>query len=354
MPFRIKIIVLAAAAFVSLAGWKSLNALFLSPAGRTTVQERGDTSMPKKIRKTESEWKEALGPERFSVMRACGTEPPFTGKYDLHFEKGEYLCAACGTPLFSSASKYDHGTGWPSFSAAIDPRRLELLEDRTLAVPRIEVRCAACGSHLGHLFDDGPGPSSDHYCLNSVALGFKPQDRSLGSAAEARPETGPASRNKVLTETATFAAGCFWGVEYKFSHLKGVTATAVGYAGGETRDPSYEQVCTGRTGHAEAVRLEFDPSLISYEDLVRVFFSLHDPTQVDRQGPDVGPQYRSVIFFHSQAQREAARKVMDELQASGRYLRPIVTALVPASDFYPAEEYHQKYYDKNKKSACGL
>lgn len=352
MPLRIKAAILAVALVLSLAGWKSLHALFLSQSGPTAKHANGETTMSRKIQKTETEWKNSLGPERFSVMRECGTEPPFSGIYNLHFEKGAYLCAACGAPLFSSASKYDHGTGWPSFSAAIDESRLEFVEDRSLVIPRIEVRCASCGSHLGHLFDDGPGPSFEHYCINSAALGFKPQDQGDSASTKARQAAGPAARPTVQPETATFAAGCFWGVEYKFGRLKGVMATRVGYTGGTTPGPDYEQVCTDGTGHAEAIRLEFDPSRISYEELVRFFFTMHDPTEVNRQGPDVGSQYRSLIFYHSQAQKDAAAKVMSELAGSGRYIKPIATGLVPASEFYPAEEYHQKYYDKSNKGAC--
>ncbi len=335
MPLKIKAAIMAAAMFLTLIGWKSLNALFLTRPGSAVEDSLGDATMPRQAQKTETEWKETLGADRFAVMRECGTEPPFSGSYNLYFEKGVYLCAACGTPLFSSKSKYDHGMGWPSFSSAIDESRLELREDRALAIPRIEVRCAACGSHLGHLFDDGPSPTGVHYCINSVALGFE-------------------ARNSAAMETAMFAAGCFWGVEHKFGQLKGVTATRVGYTGGTTPNPSYEQVCTDRTGHAEALRLEFDPSLTSYEELVRFFFSMHDPTEVDRQGLDVGRQYRSVIFYHTQAQKETAARVMSELERSGRFSRPLATALVPAAEFYPAEDYHQKFYEKNEKGACAF
>ena len=146
---------------------------------------------------------------------------------------------------------------------------------------------------------------------------------------------------------ATFAAGCFWGVEAAFRDVEGIVSTAVGYTGGSTTNPTYEEVCTDRTGHAEAVQVTFDPKRLSYEDLVRRFFEMHDPTQVDRQGPDRGRQYRSAIFFHTEAQRLAARKIMDELAASGRYKKRLATELAPASAFYKAEDYHQKYYEKH-------
>jgi peptide methionine sulfoxide reductase msrA/msrB len=287
--------------------------------------------MPDKIKKTEKEWKATLTPEQYDVMRKCGSERPFTGKYNDFWEKGVYVCAGCGTPLFLSDAKYEHGTGWPSFAAPVEGKSFEYRDDYSLLTKRIEVRCAVCGAHLGHLFDDGPAPTFLHYCVNSAALDFKPEAQAKTAA----------------TETATFAAGCFWGVEHKLGKVPGVVSTAVGYTGGKSVNPTYEEVCTDRTGHAEAVQVTFDPERISYAELVRRFFGIHDPTQVDRQGPDHGTQYRSAIFFQGEAQRETARRVMDEVEKSGRYKKRLATELVPASAFYQAEEYHQKYYEKH-------
>jgi peptide-methionine (S)-S-oxide reductase len=148
-------------------------------------------------------------------------------------------------------------------------------------------------------------------------------------------------------EKATFGAGCFWGVEEAFRRIKGVVSTTVGYAGGKTENPTYKEVCTGKTGHAEVLQIEFDPSKITFDDLLAIFFQIHDPTTKNRQGPDVGSQYRSVIFYHSKKQEESARAYVEQLNLSGRYEAPIVTELLPAGPFYRAEEYHQKYHEKN-------
>ena len=295
--------------------------------------------MTRTVQKTKEEWKKTLPADRYKVMIACGTEPPWSGVYNDFWESGNYHCAACGAVLFNSAAKYEHGTGWPSFFETAAANALTYIEDRSLGMVRTEVRCAACGGHLGHLFDDGPPPTGRHYCINSLALEFR----------KAAPETKAAQ-----SEMATFAAGCFWGVEYKFRQVKGVTDAVSGYTGGKTKDPTYAQVCTDRTGHAEAVRVTFDPEIVSYDDLVRFFFTIHDPTQVDRQGLDIGTQYRSAIFYRDESQKEAAQRIMAETAASGRFGGPLATALVPESEFTRAEEYHQRFYEKNEKKACAF
>jgi peptide methionine sulfoxide reductase msrA/msrB len=308
----------------------------------------GETKMVKKIIKTEDEWKEILTPEQYCVLRKSGTERAFTGKYDNFYEEGIYACGACGTPLFGSETKYDHGTGWPSFTAAIDDSRIEYRADYSLLMKRTEVRCGVCGSHLGHVFDDGPPPTNKHFCINSVALDFASKDSvSPSGTMSTSPETNQGK--KVVSETATFAAGCFWGVEHKFGQLKGVLSTNVGYTGGDVKNPTYRQVCSDRTGHAEAIHIIYDPEDISYEDLVTFFFKIHDPTQLNRQGLDVGSQYRSAIFYHDEVQKKTALKVIEDLNRSGRFKKPIATQVVPYSEFYKAEEYHQKYYEKMRK-----
>jgi peptide methionine sulfoxide reductase msrA/msrB len=317
---------------------------------------KGEQTMIKKLKKSDKEWREILTPEQYHVMRQRGTERAFTGMYNDHYEKGVYVCAGCGTPLFSSETKYDHGSGWPSFTAPVDDDHIDYFDDLSHFMHRIETRCAVCGAHLGHVFNDGPAPTGKHYCINSVSLDFKAGD------AHKNPESDPEDRPKkketksLKTETATFAAGCFWGVEHKFRQVPGVLSTVVGYTGGDVKNPTYKQVCSDKTGHAEAVKVTFEPSQVSYEKLLEIFFNLHDATQVDRQGWDVGSQYRSVIFYHSVEQKEAAENAVKRLEESGRFKKPIATQIVPAPEFYKAEEYHQQYYEKRKKDTnftCG-
>jgi peptide methionine sulfoxide reductase msrA/msrB len=338
VPLRIRIAIFAAAVVLGLAGWRGLNALAGTDPRLIVHASSEGQNMTPKVKRSEKEWKASLTPEQFEVMRKCGTERPFTGKYNELWDKGMYVCAGCGTPLFRSEMKYEHGTGWPSFTAPIDEKNLDYKDDYSLLAKRIEVRCAVCGAHLGHVFDDGPEPTFLHYCVNSASLDFKPE--AAGAAASEKTQAA-------ATEVATFAAGCFWGVEHKLGQIPGVVATVVGYTGGKTVAPTYEDVCTDKTGHAEAVQVTFDPSRLTYADLVRHFFSIHDPTQVNRQGPDHGTQYRSAIFYHGEAQKETALAIMDELAKSGQYKKRLATELVPASAFYKAEEYHQKYFEKH-------
>ena len=315
----------------------------------------GEKIMMKKIVKSDKEWKKILTPDQYHVMRKCGTEVAFSGQYNDHYEKGTYVCAGCGTPLFSSETKYDHGTGWPSFTAPVEKNYIDYFDDFSHFMHRTETRCAVCGAHLGHVFTDGPGPTGEHYCINSVSLDFKPAASLQKTESNPDEESDEKNANPLKAETATFAAGCFWGVEHKFRQVTGVISTAVGYTGGNVKNPTYKQVCSDKTGHAEAVKILFDPSQISYEKLLEIFFTLHDPTQVDRQGWDVGSQYRSAIFYHTTEQKKTAEKMVKKLGSSGRFKKPIATQIVPAPEFYKAEEYHQQYYEKRKKdtkAAC--
>ncbi|MBN2245958.1 MAG: bifunctional methionine sulfoxide reductase B/A protein [Candidatus Aminicenantes bacterium] len=309
-----------------------------------TAENKGK-KMTYKVEKSDQEWRDILSPEQYKVLRKSGTERAFTGKYNDFYEPGLYVCAACGNPLFSSETKYDHGTGWPSFTAPVDFANVEFLDDDSLFMTRTEVRCANCGSHLGHVFKDGPPPTNMHYCINAIAMNFIPEGKAMDNKnSEKETDMNTEEQNK-----AVFAAGCFWGVEERFRQTRGVLSTRVGYTGGTVPDPTYSMVCSGKTGHAEAVEVIFDPSLISYEELVRKFFQFHDPTQLNRQGPDVGEQYRSSIFYLDEQQKEIAQKVKAQLEDFGSYSKSIVTEIVPASEFYEAEEYHQQYIDKLQK-----
>lgn len=262
-----------------------------------------------------------LSAEEERVIVEKGTEPPGTGIFLHHFEEGTYTCKRCGAELFTSEQKFDSGCGWPAFDDEIDGAVKRIPDPDGM---RTEIVCAACGAHLGHVFEgEGYTEKDTRHCVNSVSLDFAP---------EARPDQ----------MRAIFASGCFWGTEYFLSRAPGVISTTVGYTGGKVRQPTYEQVCTGLTGHAEAVEVIYDPEKTTYEELARLFFETHDPTQVNRQGPDIGHQYRSAIFYLDDRQREAADRLVEELEAGGL---KVATEITPAGEFWPAEEYHQDYYD---------
>jgi peptide methionine sulfoxide reductase msrA/msrB len=261
-----------------------------------------------------------LTPEEEKVIIYKGTEYPFTGKYYNHFEKGTYVCKRCNTPLYKSEDKFDSGCGWPSFDDEI-PGAIKRIQDKDGV--RTEIICSNCGAHLGHVFiGEGFTDKNTRHCVNSISLLFIPDQK------EAK---------------AYFAAGCFWGVQYYFNKFKGVISTKVGYAGGNFENPTYKDVCTGTTNHAETVEVLYDSTKITYEELVKLFFEIHDFTQVNRQGPDIGSQYRSAIFYVDENQKQIANKIIDILKTKGY---DVATQVNKINKFYTAEDYHQNYYEK--------
>lgn len=299
--------------------------------------------------------KNRLSPLQYHVTQQCGTEPPFQNEFWNNHAAGIYVDVVSGEPLFSSKDKFDSGTGWPSFTRPIKSGMITEKNDLSHGTRRVEVRSKAGDSHLGHVFPDGPGPEGLRYCINSASLRFIPVDQLEAQGyGEFLPlfkdeaKTHSATEGIVATEeTAILAGGCFWGVEELIRQLPGVISTDVGYTGGSIANPTYEIMTTGRTGHAEAVRVVFDPRRLSYADLLRYFFRLHDPTTLNRQGNDRGTQYRSAIFYATPEQRRVAEDVITEITAAGKWKAPIVTEVVPASEWYRAEEYHQDYLQRN-------
>jgi len=262
-----------------------------------------------------------LDPEEELVIVQGGTERPFSGEYVNHFEPGTYHCKRCDAALYESVDKFPTTCGWPSFDGEI-PGAVTRRPDPDGM--RTEIVCAACGAHLGHVFEgEELTPANVRHCVNSISLVFKP---------------------RVQTETAVFAGGCFWGIENYFSNLEGVVRATSGYSGGYMESPTYREVCSGETGHAEAVEVVFDPSVIPFDELARHFFEIHDPTTPNRQGVDVGNQYRSAVFYTSEQQRETVERLIGILRDRGF---DVVTEVRPLDVFWPAEEYHQDYYGKN-------
>lgn len=264
-------------------------------------------------------WYNHLSDAEKHVIENGGTEPPFSGALLKNTDEGTYTCRRCGAPLYRSGDKFDSGCGWPSFDDEVSGAVKHLTDQDGR---RTEIRCARCDGHLGHVFvGEGFTDKSTRHCVNSLSISFA---------------------NQPMEETY-FAGGCFWGVEHLLGALDGVKEATSGYMGGHIQSPTYRQVCSGRSGHAEVVRVQFDPTKIGYLALAKRFFEIHDPTEVDRQGPDIGDQYRSEVFVLNQTQQDLTELLISSLKQKGF---SVATKVTKADIFWPADPSHQKYYTR--------
>ncbi|WP_243303639.1 bifunctional methionine sulfoxide reductase B/A protein [Geothrix oryzisoli] len=338
---------LAVAAAVALAG----AALAFPRPGQAPSPREVNVNAPDKP--SSSELKKKLTPMQYHVTQEAGTEPAFQNEFWNDHRDGIYVDVVSGKPLFSSKDKFDSGCGWPSFTRPLAAGEVVENRDTSHGMIRTEVRSKGADSHLGHVFDDGPRDKGGlRYCINSASLRFVPVDdlekEGLGNLLPlfgrvATAKAAPAPKPDPAEEIATLAGGCFWGMEDLLRKQPGVLAIEVGYTGGKVPNATYEH----HEGHAEAVQIRFDPTKTSFEALLHFFFRMHDPTTLNRQGNDVGSSYRSAIFYHSEAQRQTAERVKAEVDASGKWPRPVVTEITPAGPWWRAEEYHQDYLVKH-------
>lgn len=268
----------------------------------------------------------SLTPHLLHIIKDKGTEYPYTGEYENFEGKGTYLCRQCGLALYRSSAKFNSSCGWPSFDEEIEENVKRTLDPDGM---RMEITCHRCAAHLGHVFEgEGYTALNTRHCVNSASMEFVPDSFVKD------------------TEEGIFAGGCFWGVEHYFKKFNGVLKVESGYIGGHKHNPTYDDICKGNTGHYEAVRVLFDTSKTTYEDITRHFFEIHDPTQTDGQGPDIGQQYESVVFYYDDKQKNIAQSLIKKLMDRDY---DVATVLKPVSIFWKAEDYHQNYYQNHHK-----
>ena len=284
---------------------------------------KGNLTPDRRVVKTDGEWKDLLTEEQYLITRQKGTEKAHSSDLCSFFEAGKYSCICCDTLLFDSAEKFDSGTGWPSFTQPVKDNVVAYHKDVSYGMYRIEGTCNTCDAHLGHVFQDGPMPSGLRYCINAVAL----------------------KKVESNERKATFGGGCFWCTEAIFQNLKGVIKVESGYSGGRISNPTYREVSSGITGHAEVIEFTYNPNEIAYEDLVKIHLTTHDPTTLNQQGADKGTQYRCVVFYRNEDEKTISLNLIKELKST--YDNMIITEVAMFEHFYPAEEHHQNYYTNN-------
>ena len=322
------------------------------PAGRTDKErQRMEINDTRHYAKPDdAQLRQMLTPEQYAVTQQAATEHPYTNAYDDEFRPGIYVDVTTGQPLFASTDKYDSGCGWPAFTRPIDESLLVNLTDRSHGMVRTEVRSKLGNAHLGHVFPDGPRETGGRrYCINSASLRFVPEER---LKAEGYGEYLKLFKHDKTMKDIYLAGGCFWGTEHYFKQIEGVVATEVGYANGITENPTYQEVCADNTQFAETVHVTYDPKVASLEFLLNLYFMAIDPTSINRQGHDVGSQYRTGVYYTDEADLPVIDKVFAEQQRKVSGL--IAVEVEPLKNFYKAEDYHQDYLDKNPNGYCHL
>ena len=274
------------------------------------------------------------------VILNKGTEYPGTSEFTDSEANGTYVCKQCNQPLYTSDTKFNSHCGWPSFDDEIDGAvtRVQDADGR-----RTEIVCSNCNGHLGHVFlGERMTEKNTRHCVNGISMNFVEGGEKLPTVIKEEP------MDMTKMDTATFGAGCFWCVEVLFQKLKGVAHVESGYAGGKLKNPTYKMVSQGTTGSVEVAQIVYDPSIITYEKLVDILFHVHDPTTLNRQGNDRGTQYRSVIYYHNDAQKATAEEVLRRIDATDLWTDPIVTTIEEINNYSTAEAYHQDYYNNNQ------